>query len=150
VLLKSLRVLTLSLFALGSLVRASDTPSTQDCHGSAPASAANGQPSRAVAQTSSTNASAGAKPHLVTLSWNAGVPSHSVPPDPIVGYRIYRSEIQNGGWKPITPGQNVVADTTCIDHDVKAGHTYYYRAQSVSAAGKSSVYSNQATAAVPR
>jgi hypothetical protein len=150
VLSKLLQVLSLSLLALGSLVRASDTLSTQDCHGSVPASGAHGQPPTAVAQTSSANASAGAKPHLVTLSWNAGVPSHSVPPDPIVGYRIYRSEIQNGGWKPITPGQNVVADTTCIDHDVKAGHTYYYRAQSVSAAGKSSVYSNEATAAVPR
>ena len=146
---KLIRVLSLSLLAFGSCVRASDSNAIEDCRGSAP-NAAHGQPSTGTASGSSTNIPPAGKPHLVSLSWNAGAPAHSIPPDPITGYRIYRSEIPNGGWGPLTRGKNLVAGTSCIDHDVKAGRTYYYRAQTVSAAGKASVYSNQATAAVPR
>ncbi len=147
---KLIQVFALSIIAFGHLARATNNNSTEDCHGAPPSSVVHGQLLTPAMSPSPANVPPTSKSHLVNLSWTAGVPSHGVPSDPVAGYRIYRKETEKGGWGPLTHGQNLVAGTSCIDHDVQAGRIYYYRAQTVSAAGKVSVYSNQATAAVPR
>jgi len=83
----------------------------------------------------------GAVPHAVTLSWTA-----SVSPG-ITGYNVYRGTTTGGPYTKVSP--SLVAALTYMDTAVAAGQTYYYVTTAVDSSGNESVYSNQASAAVP-
>ncbi|MGB8321470.1 MAG: choice-of-anchor D domain-containing protein [Candidatus Acidiferrum sp.] len=78
--------------------------------------------------------------HTVHLTWGA---SDST----AVGYRLYRSDVAGGPYSSVN-GSNIDA-LAYDDTAVTSGTTYYYVVTAVNGAGEESVYSNQATAAVP-
>jgi hypothetical protein len=78
--------------------------------------------------------------HTVHLTWGA---SDST----TVGYRLYRSDAAGGPYAPVN-GSNIDA-LAYDDTSVTSGTTYYYVVTAVNSAGEESVYSNQATAAIP-
>lgn len=77
----------------------------------------------------------------VTLTWTASVSSG------VTGYRVFRGTVSGGPYTQITPSP--VTGVSYVDATVESGRTYYYVVTAVDAAGNQSVYSNQATAAVP-
>jgi len=78
--------------------------------------------------------------HTVALTWNAS-------PSQVVGYRVYRSETSGSAFNPLNG--TTLSALTYADSTVSSGTTYYYVVTAVDSAGTESVYSNQATAAVP-
>jgi Abnormal spindle-like microcephaly-assoc'd, ASPM-SPD-2-Hydin len=79
--------------------------------------------------------------HNVRLAWN---PSSTAS----VGYRLYRSESSGGPYVSVN-GANIES-LSYEDTSVSAGTTYYYVVTAVNSAGQESVYSNQASAAIPQ
>jgi len=80
-------------------------------------------------------------PHSATLTWTASTSAN------MVGYNLYRGTQSGGPYTKLT--SSPVTGTTYVDITVQAGQTYYYVATAVDGHNNESVYSNQATAAVP-
>jgi hypothetical protein len=97
--------------------------------------------------------------HKVTLSWNASAPSVNSESN-AVGYCLYRMKKQDAA-KQNSAKQNdncsdceqinstAVAGTGCVDDLVEDGATYSYVVIAVSAKGKPSSPSNEASAQIP-
>jgi hypothetical protein len=80
-------------------------------------------------------------PRTVTLTWN---PSSTTG---VVGYNVFRGTVSGGPYTLITPTR--VTGTSYVDSSVVNGQTYYYVVTAVDSSNNQSVYSNQASAAVP-
>jgi chitinase len=80
------------------------------------------------------------KPHSVMLSWS---PSAST----VSGYNVYRSTVSGSGYTKLNSG--LISSTSYDDTSVQSGTTYFYVTTSVGSGGTESMYSNQATAAIP-
>jgi fibronectin type 3 domain-containing protein len=81
-----------------------------------------------------------AKPHSVTLTWDASV-------SPVSGYRVYRatSETSPPVALAVTP-----ADTTqYTDTSVEPGKTYFYTVTSFDSVDRESVSSERVSATIP-
>lgn len=78
--------------------------------------------------------------HSVSLSWTASTST-------VVGYNVYRGTISGGPYTLVN--SSLVAGTTYTDLGIASGQTYYYVVTAVNSSGSESVYSNQASAAVP-
>ena len=76
----------------------------------------------------------------IFLRWN---PSDS---GDVIGYNIARSTAPDQGYTRIN--SSLITDTSYSDQTVQSGHTYYYQATAVDAAGNESPPSNMATATV--
>jgi hypothetical protein len=81
-----------------------------------------------------------ASSHTVTLNWDASTSS-------VAGYRAYRATTSGGPYTPLNSAAN--PQTSYTDSTVQSGTTYYYVVTAVDADTVESVYSNQASAAVP-
>jgi len=84
----------------------------------------------------------GAQPstHTVALSWD---PSTST----VIGYNLYRATQSGGPYAKLNSA--LLSSTSYSDSDVLSGTTYYYVSTAVNSSYVESVYSNQASAAVP-
>jgi fibronectin type 3 domain-containing protein len=80
--------------------------------------------------------------HEVDLSWSA--PSSS--PDPVAGYKVYRS---TGGGANQLVNASIETLTAYVDSTVASGSTYNYTVTSVDSNGVESVPSNEVTVTVP-
>ncbi|HEX7424944.1 MAG TPA: hypothetical protein VF311_13815, partial [Terriglobales bacterium] len=80
-------------------------------------------------------------PHSASLNWTASTSSN------VTGYNVYRATQSGGPYTKLT--SSPVAGTSYTDVTVQAGQTYYYVTTAVDSSSNESVYSNQATAAVP-
>jgi hypothetical protein len=78
--------------------------------------------------------------HSVSLSWTASTST-------VVGYNVYRGTVSGGPYTLVN--SSLVAGTTYTDLGIASGQTYYYVVTAVNSSGAESVYSNQASAAVP-
>lgn len=78
--------------------------------------------------------------HSVALTWNAST-------SPVSTYNVYRSTVNGTGYIKISSTPGTVFSYT--DTTVANGTTYYYVTTAVDASGTESVYSNQASAAIP-
>jgi hypothetical protein len=78
--------------------------------------------------------------HSVSLSWTASTST-------VVGYNVYRGTASGGPYTLVN--SSLVTGTTYTDLGVASGQTYYYVVTAVNSSGAESVYSNQASAAVP-
>ena len=78
--------------------------------------------------------------HTVALSWNASTSSVS-------GYNVYRSTTSGSDYVKIN--SSLVSGLTYTDANLQSATTYYYVTTAVDSSGNESVYSNQATAAIP-
>jgi len=74
------------------------------------------------------------------LSWKA-----SSSPD-VVGYSIYRSQVSGGPYQRIAIG---VKGNSYVDHDVRAGQTYYYVVKAFDKRGFASIFSSEISFAIP-
>jgi hypothetical protein len=80
-------------------------------------------------------------PHSASLNWTASTSSN------VTGYNVYRAAQSGGPYTKLT--SSPVAGTSYTDVTVQAGQSYYYVTTAVDSSSNESVYSNQATAAVP-
>lgn len=80
------------------------------------------------------------QPHSAVLSWD---PSTSA----VVGYNVYRSSVSGGPYAILN--STPVTGTTYTDAAVQSSQTYFYVVTAVDASGVESIYSNQASAAIP-
>lgn len=78
--------------------------------------------------------------HSVALSWHASTSQ-------VTGYNLYRGTQSGGPYTKLNP--SLLSNTNYSDASVQSGTTYYYVATAVDSANEESVYSNQATAAIP-
>ena len=78
--------------------------------------------------------------HSVALTWD---PSTSQ----VIGYNVYRRVASGGTYARLNPSVNTA--TSYTDSSVQSGQTYDYVTTSVDASNVESVYSNQASAAIP-
>lgn len=78
--------------------------------------------------------------HSVSLSWTASTST-------VVGYNVYRGTVSGGPYTLVN--SSLVPGTTYTDLGIASGQTYYYVVTAVNSSGSESVYSNQASAAVP-
>lgn len=76
----------------------------------------------------------------MALTWNASTSTVS-------GYNVYRSTVSGSSYTKIN--SSLVAGLNYADSTVQSGTTYYYVATAVDSNGNESVYSNEASAAVP-
>jgi hypothetical protein len=81
--------------------------------------------------------------HSVTLTWIASTTST------VTGYNVYRSTTNGTGYAKINSTPVLAPTVTYTDTTVSSGTTYYYVTTAVDVGGAESVYSNQATAAIP-
>lgn len=81
--------------------------------------------------------------HAVTLTWIASTTST------VTGYNVYRSTTNGTGYAKINSTLVSAPTVTYTDTTVSGGTTYYYVTTAVDVSGAESVYSNQATAAIP-
>jgi fibronectin type 3 domain-containing protein len=81
-----------------------------------------------------------AAPHSVNLTWS---PSSS---SGVVAYNVYRGTVTGGPYNLLKSG---ISSTSYTDSNVQSGNTYYYVTTAVDSSGAESVYSDQATAAIP-
>lgn len=79
--------------------------------------------------------------HYVTLSWGASTSSG------VTGYKVYRGTSAGGPYTLVQSSTTNPA-LSWVDRNVTSGATYYYVVTAISPAGES-VYSNEATAAIP-
>jgi hypothetical protein len=86
--------------------------------------------------------------HKVVLSWEAPPSSPSHDKDPVLGYCVYRSLNQKDA-SPRLINSIPFTGTSCIDDFVADHQTYYYVVMAISANGRTSSFSNEATAAIP-
>jgi hypothetical protein len=80
------------------------------------------------------------QPHSVSLTWN---PSTSV----VSGYNLYRGSQSGGPYSRLN--SSLLSGTSYDDAGVQSGGTYYYVSTAVDASNNESVFSNEATAAIP-
>ena len=78
--------------------------------------------------------------HTVSLSWN---PSTST----VAGYNLYRGSQSGGPYSRLN--SSLLPGTSYDDAGVQSGGTYYYVSTAVDASSNESVFSNEATAAIP-
>jgi hypothetical protein len=78
--------------------------------------------------------------HSVSLSWNASSST-------VVGYNVYRSTVSGGSYTKLN--STLVAALNYTDSTVQSGTTYYYVTTAIDSSGDESIYSNQASAAIP-
>jgi len=78
--------------------------------------------------------------HTVMLTWNGSTSAVS-------GYNIYRSTTNGSGYVKLN--SSLVGGPSYTDSNFQSATTYYYVATAVDSSGNESVYSNQATAAIP-
>lgn len=81
--------------------------------------------------------------HSVTLTWIASTTSTAT------GYNVYRTTTNGTGYAKINATPVLAPTVTYTDTTVSSGTTYYYVTTAVDVGGAESVYSNQATAAIP-
>jgi|HubBroStandDraft_6_1064221.scaffolds.fasta_scaffold2470495_1 fibronectin type 3 domain-containing protein len=86
---------------------------------------------------------AAAKPHSVTLTWNAAPPSKG---SAATIYNIFRAT-RSGG--PYTKIASRVTGLTYVDHTVDAHKTYFYVVTAVDQAGHESKFSQEIKAVIP-
>ena len=70
----------------------------------------------------------------------------------IAGYIVYRSESEHceqTSKKCLPINRNLIHATSCVDYTARSGHTYAYRAQSVTVNTIKSGFSNEARAKAP-
>jgi fibronectin type 3 domain-containing protein len=78
--------------------------------------------------------------NIVHLEWEPSA-------DYVVGYRVYRGQIEGGAYPNYTSGP--VTALSFDDVTALSGATYYYVVTSLDAEGNESVYSNQASVVLP-
>jgi HYDIN/CFA65/VesB family protein/centrosomal CEP192-like protein/Ig-like domain-containing protein len=78
--------------------------------------------------------------HSVALNWNASTSTVS-------GYNVYRSTVSGSGYVKVN--STLVTGLTYTDSNVQSATTYYYVATAVDSTGSESVFSNEASAAIP-
>lgn len=78
--------------------------------------------------------------HTVALSWTASTSTVS-------GYNVYRSTTSGSGYVKVN--SSLLPGLTYTDSNLQSATTYYYVTTAVNSGGTESVYSNQATAAIP-
>lgn len=96
-----------------------------------------------------TSSPTGAKPHSVTLSWNASVPKSPVYIDAINGYYVYRSLKSHTYAESNRLNSSPIAGAQCIDGAVDPGGVYYYAVKALSQGGAESDFSSEIKAEVP-
>jgi fibronectin type 3 domain-containing protein len=79
--------------------------------------------------------------HTVQLTW-----THSSSAG-VTGYNVYRGGVSGGPYQVIASGVGYV--TTYTDTNVLSGSTYYYVVTAIAGSAES-IYSNQATAVIPK
>jgi hypothetical protein len=79
-------------------------------------------------------------PHTVALSWTASTST-------VASYNVYRSTVNGSGYAKI--GSTLATALSYTDTTVQNGTTYYYVTTAVDSTGAESLFSNQATAAIP-
>ncbi len=79
----------------------------------------------------------------VQLTWNA--PTNA--PDPITGYKVYRSAGGSSTYQLLNP--SAAAETSFMDTTVQSGTVYDYIVESVDSSGAVSVPSNTTTVTIP-
>lgn len=84
-----------------------------------------------------------ARPHSVTLSWQA---PRAASGSTIVSYNVYRSTTSGGPFVKLASG---VPEPRYDDHLVNNGRTYYYVVTAVDQAGRESRFSNETRAVIP-
>jgi fibronectin type 3 domain-containing protein len=84
-----------------------------------------------------------AKPHKVTLTWQAAAGS---PGKAVASYNVYRGATSGGPYSKLASG---IKDTKYDDSLVSSGTTYYYVVTSVDQGGHESPYSAEIQAKVP-
>jgi hypothetical protein len=87
-----------------------------------------------------TQSGSSAGPHSADLMWNASLSA-------VAGYYVYRGSQSGGPYSRLNATPLLATDYS--DSTVQPGSTYYYVTTAVDANSVESVYSNQATAAVP-
>jgi hypothetical protein len=65
----------------------------------------------------------------------------------VSGYNVYRSTTSGSDYVKIN--SSLVSGLTYTDANLQSATTYYYVTTAVDSSGNESVYSNQATAAIP-
>jgi hypothetical protein len=88
-------------------------------------------------------------PHLVTLSWNAALPTSNSPQDAIKGYYVYRSLTSHTYAEGNRISQSLVRGTQCVDTTVEPKKTYFYVVKAVTEGGEQSGSSIEIKAIVP-
>ena len=78
--------------------------------------------------------------HSVSLSWNA---STSV----VSGYNVYRGTQSGGPYTRLNA--SLLSNTAFNDTKVQSGGNYFYVSTAVDSSNNESVFSNEATAAIP-
>ena len=78
--------------------------------------------------------------HTVALAWQASTSTVS-------GYNVYRSTASGSGYVKLN--SSLVGGLTYTDSNLQSATAYYYVTTAVDSSGNESVYSNQATAAIP-
>jgi len=114
---------------------------SQSCRGDSQAS-----PAAKVTAGATGPAASLSNPQSVRLSWNASIPASNSPSDAIQGYNVYRRDPGKAYEKINT---SLIRGTSCIDHLVKKGQTYYYETMAVSANGAVSKPSPEVKAVIP-
>ncbi len=79
--------------------------------------------------------------HWATLSWDA-----SNSPE-VTGYNAYRATQSGGSYVKVNT--SLITATTYTDYGVQSGQTYYYVVTAVNSSNLESVYSTQASTAIP-
>lgn len=79
--------------------------------------------------------------HSVTLTWNSSTSS-------VVGYRTYRATTSSGPFSALN--SSPISQLQWKDSTVQPGTTYYYVVTAVASNNAESIYSNQASAAIPK
>jgi hypothetical protein len=77
----------------------------------------------------------------VLLTWNASTSGD------VIGYNVARSDTSGSGY--VRLNSELVSGTSYVDDTAQSGHTYYYVATAVNAAGLESAPSGEASAEVP-
>ena len=85
--------------------------------------------------------------HKVVLSWKAPAANPRNDKDPVQGYCVYRSMKQKDA-SPELINPIPFTGTSCTDDLVADHQTYYYVVVAISAQGRTSSFSNEATAVV--
>jgi len=96
-----------------------------------------------------TSSHTGAKPHSVTLSWNAAVPKSPDYVDAINGYYVYRSLTSHTYVEGNRLNSSPIAGTQCVDGAVDPGGVYFYAVKALSQGGAESDFSTEVKAVVP-
>lgn len=85
--------------------------------------------------------------HKVILSWKTAVSTPSDDKDPVQGYCVYRKIKQNDA--PLELINSIpFTGTTCTDDLVADDGIYYYVVMAINAKGRTSAFSNEATAVI--